>query len=111
VVKLDEIVTSMDRDLVLNIEVIEPYKARLIAKVFDPSLLFFLISNFFKIWIFQKSNGSAALMLSLVPSFKLEEQKAELIFDCIIAIPSRFTCRLLRQHTGIWFYAPLLIPC
>jgi len=30
--------------------------------------------------MFQKSKGSAALMLSLVPSFKLQEQKVELIF-------------------------------
>ena len=29
---------------------------------------------------FQKSKDSTALMLSLVPSFKLQEQKVELIF-------------------------------
>ena len=34
VVKLDEIVTSMDRDLVLYIQVVEPHKARLLAEVF-----------------------------------------------------------------------------
>ena len=33
VVKLDEIVTSMDRDLVLYIQVAEPHKASLVAEV------------------------------------------------------------------------------
>ncbi|XP_046436816.1 von Willebrand factor A domain-containing protein 5A-like [Daphnia pulex] len=58
--KLDDVVTSMDRDLVVYIKVAEPNQPRLIHE--------------------KSSNGSTAVMLSLVPSFKLAEQKTELIF-------------------------------
>jgi len=82
-VMLDKTVTSMDRDLVLYIQVAEPNKASLVAEV---CLLFFFLSNLF-IYLFfnfmhkfQKSKDSTALMLSLVPSFKLKELKVELIF-------------------------------
>ena len=42
-VKLDNIVTSMDRDLVLYIQVAEPQKASLVAEV---CLLLFFLFNF-----------------------------------------------------------------
>nr|CAH0110060.1 unnamed protein product [Daphnia galeata] len=59
-VKFDNVVTSMDRDLVVYIQVTEPNQPRLVLE--------------------KSPKGTAALMLSLVPSFKLTEQKTELIF-------------------------------
>ncbi|KAI9556533.1 hypothetical protein GHT06_016323 [Daphnia sinensis] len=58
--RLDNVVTSMDRDLVFYIQVAEPNQPRLIHE--------------------KSSNGTTAMMLSLVPTFKLAEQKTELIF-------------------------------
>ncbi|KZS05848.1 Uncharacterized protein APZ42_030786 [Daphnia magna] len=57
---LDNVVTSMDRDLVFYIQVAEPNQPRLIHE--------------------KSPNGTTAVMLSLVPTFKLAEQKTELIF-------------------------------
>ena len=75
----------MDRDLVLYIQVTEPHEARLIAEVrgFFFAMQLINFKNWRTVWklkIYQKYEGSAALMLSLVPSFKLQEQKVELIF-------------------------------
>ncbi|EFX83005.1 hypothetical protein DAPPUDRAFT_302138 [Daphnia pulex] len=58
--RFDNVVTSMDRDLVVYIQVAEPNQPRLICE--------------------KSPKGTTALMLSLVPSFKLTEQKTELIF-------------------------------
>lgn len=58
--RLDDEVTSMDRDLVVYVQIAEPHQPRIIQE--------------------KSPEGSAAMMLSLVPSFKLAEQKTELIF-------------------------------
>ncbi|XP_057373545.1 von Willebrand factor A domain-containing protein 5A-like [Daphnia carinata] len=58
--RLDNVVTSMDRDLVFYIQVAEPNQPRLIHE--------------------KSPTGTTAMMLSLVPTFKLADQKTELIF-------------------------------
>ncbi|KAI9555319.1 hypothetical protein GHT06_017833 [Daphnia sinensis] len=60
ILRLDNVVTSMDRDIVVYIQTAEPHQPRIIQE--------------------KSPQGSAAMMLSLVPSFKLAEQKTELIF-------------------------------
>ncbi|XP_046436817.1 von Willebrand factor A domain-containing protein 5A-like [Daphnia pulex] len=58
--QLFEKVSCMDRDFVIYVEVAEPHQPRLIHE--------------------KSKNGTSALMLSLVPSFKLDEMKIEAIF-------------------------------
>lgn len=78
---MDDVVTSMDRDLVVYIKIAEPHQPRIIQEV-SRRIIRIKKKNGFDLTVSnQKSpNGTAAMMLSLVPSFKLAEQKTELIF-------------------------------